>query len=172
MSATDPSGKSPALIGLRFQDVEALLADPAPARRAKVVQQLAVEIDRGRLNEAEWKIALEILRAMAADAEMIVRHAVATSLKASKALPRDVAVSLASDEPNIAQPILESSPVLTDEDLISVLAEGNGTKQVAVARRAEVSPVVAAAVVDTGNAAAVTTLVSNEGADLGEGLLE
>ncbi len=171
MSAIDSSGKSPH-IGLRFQDVEALLADPAPTRRAKVVQQLAVDIDRGRLSEAEWKIALEILRTMAADAEMIVRHAVATSLKTSKALPHDIAVSLANDEPTVAQPILESSPVLNDEDLITILAEGNGTKQVAVARRPEVSPVVAAAVIDTGNAAAVTTLVSNEGANLGEDLLQ
>src|SRR5262245_14789048 len=139
MPAIDPSGKSQTHIGLRFQDVEALLADPAPARRAKVVQQLAVDIDRGRLSEAEWKIALDIMRTMAADAEMIVRHAVATSLKASKALPHDIAVTLANDEPNVAQPILESSPVLTDEDLITILAEGNGTKQVAVARRPEVS---------------------------------
>jgi len=171
MSVKDSSGKTTASSGLRFQDVEALLADPVPARRAKVVQQLAVDIDTGRLNAAEWSIALDILRAMAADAEMVVRHAVATSLRQSKHLPRDVALSLANDEPNVAQPILESSPVLTDEDLIGVLAEGNGTKQVAVARRAEVSSTLAAAVIDTGNAAAVTTLVGNEGAQLGEDLL-
>lgn len=172
MSVKDSSGKTTASSGLRFQDVEALLADPAPARRAKVVQQLAVDIDTGRLNAAEWSIALDILRAMAADAEMVVRHAVATSLRQSKHLPHDVALSLASDEPSVAQPILESSPVLTDEDLIAVLAEGNGTKQVAVARRADVSTVVAEAVIDTGNAAAVTTLVGNEGAKLGEDLLK
>lgn len=172
MSASEPSGKPLMHVGLRFQDVEALLADPAPARRAKVVQQLAVDIDTGRLSQAEWTIALDILRAMAADAEMIVRHAVATSLKHSKFLPHDVAVKLANDEPNVAQPILESSPVLTDEDLMSVLAEGNGTKQIAIARRPEVSTVVAAAVIDTGNAAAVTTLVGNEGAALDEDLLQ
>ncbi len=172
MSAKDSSGKTPASAGLRFQDVEALLADPVPARRAKVVQQLAVDIDTGRLNAAEWSIALDILRMMAADAEMVVRHAVATSLRQSKHLPRDVALSLANDEPSVAQPILESSPVLTDEDLIAVLAEGNGTKQVAVARRADVSTAVAGAVIDTGNAAAVTTLVGNEGAQLGEDLLK
>ena len=169
MPASDSNGKTP---GLRFQDVEALLADPAPGRRAKVVQQLAVDIDADRLSETEWKIALDIMRTMAADAETIVRQAVATSLKQSKHLPRDVAVALASDDIKIAQPILESSPVLTDQDLITVLAEGNGTKQVAIARRPEVSAEVAAAVIDTGNAAAVTTLVGNEGAALNEDLMQ
>jgi uncharacterized protein (DUF2336 family) len=161
-----------AAAGLRFRDVEALLADPVPARRAKVAQQLAIDINANRLSGPEWALALDIMRAMAADAEVIVRLAVATSLKNSSRMPHDVAVKLAHDEAAIAQPILESSPVLTDQDLMSVLAEGNGTKQVAVAKRAEVSPTLAAAVVDTGNAAAVTTLVGNEGATISEDLYQ
>ena len=172
MSRKESSAKSSAPIGLRFQDVQELLADPAPAHRAKVVHKLAVEIDVGRLSPAEKSMALEIMRTMAADAEMIVRHAVADSMKQSKAMPRDIALKLAHDEPDVALPVLENSPVLTDDDLIAVLAEGNGTKQVAVARRPEVSSAVAAAVIDTGNAAAVTTLVGNEGAALGSELLQ
>jgi uncharacterized protein (DUF2336 family) len=172
MSSNDRNGKSP-VGGLRFQDVEALLADPAPTRRAKVVQQLAVDINAERLSGPEWALALDIMRTMAADAETIVRQAVATSLKQSSHLPHDVAVTLAKDEAAaVALPILENSPVLTDDDLMSVLAEGNGTKQVAIAKRPEVSPTLAAAVIDTGNAAAVTTLVSNEGAALNEDLFQ
>ena len=170
MTAEGTSGNSTAN-GLRLADVQALLADPAPARRATVVQQLAINIDTGRLNETEWSLALDIMRRMAADAESIVRYSVAESLKHSKNLPRDIATALAADDIKIAQPILENSPVLTDEDLITVLAEGNGTKQVAVARRPAVSEAVAAAVIDSGNAAAVTTLVSNKGAELNEQLL-
>jgi uncharacterized protein (DUF2336 family) len=170
MSAAD--SKTATAQGLRFQDVEALLADPVPARRAKVAQQLAVDINADRLSGPQWALALDIMRTMAADAEASVRLAVATSLKSSSRLPHDVAVKLARDEAAVAQPILESSPVLTDQDLIAVLAEGNGTKQVAVAKRAEVSPAVAAAVVDTGNAAAVTTLVGNEGAVISEDLYQ
>lgn len=172
MSSNDKNSKSPAGGGLRFQDVEALLADPAPARRAKVVQQLAVDINTDRLSGPEWALALDIMRTMAADAETIVRQAVATSLKNSQHLPRDVAVTLAKDDAVVATPILENSPVLTDDDLMSVLAEGNGNKQVAIAKRPAVSQVVAAAVIDTGNAAAVTTLVGNEGAALNEDLFQ
>ena len=172
MSGKESNDKNAAPVGLRFQDVQALLADPAPLRRAKVAQQIAVELDTGRLNATELSMALGIMRSMASDAEMVVRHAVAESLKLSKMMPHDVALMLAKDESSIASPVLEWSPVLTDADLISVLAEGNGTKQVAVARRPEVSVAVAAAVIDTGNAAAVTTLVGNEGARLSEDLLK
>jgi uncharacterized protein (DUF2336 family) len=117
-------------------------------------------------------MAIEIMRAMAADAEMMVRHAVAASLKQSESLPRDLAMKLARDDIMVAQPILEFSQVLTDDDLISILADGNGAKQVAIARRPEVSETLATAIVDTGNAAAVSTLVSNEGAVLTEPLLK
>ena len=87
-------------------------------------------------------------------------------------MPHDIALALAKDDATVAQPILEYSPVLTDADLVAVLAEGNGAKQVSVARRPELSTSVSEAVIDTGNAAAVTTLMSNEGAALGEELLK
>lgn len=155
-----------------MQDVQSLLANPAPEQRAKMVGQLAIDIDAGRLSKTEWAMALDIMRAMAADAELLVRHSVAASLKNSESLPRDLALKLARDDASVAQPILESSSVLTDEDLMSILADGNGSKQVAIARRPEVSETLASAIVDTGNAAAVTTLVGNEGAALSEDLLQ
>lgn len=166
------NSKSPKTDGLSFTDVQALLADPVPAQRAKVVGQLAIEIDGGRLSKTEWGLALEIMRAMAADAELMVRHSVAASLKHSASLPRDLALKLANDDASVALPILENSLVLTDDDLISILADGNGAKQVAIARRPEVSETLASAIVDTGNAAAVSTLVSNEGAVLSEQVLQ
>ncbi len=172
MTSKQSHCKSEAQTGLSLQDVQALLANPAPEQRAKVAGQLAVDIDAGRLSKAEWAMAIEIMRTMASDAEMMVRHAVAASLKNSDSLPRDLALQLARDDVNVAQPILENSPVLSDDDLMSILADGNGAKQTAIARRPEVSEVLASAIVETGNAAAVTTLVSNEGAMLSEVLLQ
>jgi uncharacterized protein (DUF2336 family) len=109
---------------------------------------------------------------MAADAEIMVRRAVAASMKCSENLPREIALRLARDDVSVALPVLENSQVLSDDDLISILADGNGAKQVAIARRPQVSESLASAIVDTGNAAAVTTLVSNGGASLTEPLLK
>lgn len=159
-------------VGLRAQDVQSLLTNPAPDQRAKVVGQLAIDIDGGRLSPTERQLALDIMRAMAADAEIMVRRAVAASMKSSENLPHEIAMRLARDDVSVALPVLENSQVLTDDDLISILADGNGAKQVAIARRPQVSETVASAIVDTGNAAAVTTLVSNDGAALTEPVLK
>lgn len=159
-------------VGLSAQDVQSLLANPAPEQRARVVGQLAIDIDSGRLSVSEWQLALDIMRAMAADAEVMVRRAVAASMKSSENLPHEIALRLARDDISVALPVLENSLVLSDDDLISILADGNGAKQVAIARRPLVSETLASAIVDTGNAAAVTTLVSNDGAALTEPLLK
>lgn len=159
-------------VGLSAKDVQSLLTNPAPDQRARVVGQLAVDIDSGRLSPTEWQLALDIMRAMAADAEIMVRRAVAASMKSSENLPHEIALRLARDDVSVALPVLENSQVLSDDDLISILADGNGAKQVAIARRPQVSETVASAIVDTGNAAAVTTLVSNDGAALTEPLLK
>jgi uncharacterized protein (DUF2336 family) len=159
-------------VGLSAKDVQSLLTNPAPDQRARVVGQLAVDIDSGRLSSTEWQLALDIMRAMAADAEIMVRRAVAASMKSSENLPHEIALRLARDDVSVALPVLENSQVLSDDDLISILADGNGAKQVAIARRPQVSETVASAIVDTGNAAAVTTLVSNDGAALTEPLLK
>jgi uncharacterized protein (DUF2336 family) len=158
--------------GLSAKDVQSLLTNPAPAQRARVVGELAIDIDSGRLSPTERQLALDIMRAMAADAEIMVRRAVAASMKCSENLPREIALRLARDDVSVALPVLENSQVLSDDDLISILADGNGAKQVAIARRPQVSESLASAIVDTGNAAAVTTLVSNGGASLTEPLLK
>lgn len=149
-----------------------MLADPAPKRRAEVVKKVAAELNGQRLSETELKIAMDVLRAMAADTEVAVRQSVAESLSRSGELPHDLALKLAHDEVSVAQPLLEGSPVLTDQDLIAILADGNGAKQIAIARRPEVSEQVSAAIVDTGNAAAVVTLVENDGAEMTERLYD
>ena len=158
--------------GLSARDIAALLENPVAEKRAQVIRHMAIDLDSNRLSQQELQLALDIMRALAADAEILVRRALADSMKSSRHLPHDVALRLARDETTIAVPILENTSVLSDDDLISILADGNGAKQVAIARRPQVSATLAAAIVDTGNAAAVTTLVSNEGAELNEPLLK
>jgi uncharacterized protein (DUF2336 family) len=158
--------------GLKPSDVERLLADPVAERRSEIVTKVAMEFEAARLSEAERKLAVDILRAMASDAELVVRQAVAATLRHSTALPHDVVIKLARDDFRVAQPVLESSPVLSDQDLIAVLADGSAQKQVSVARRENISEQVASAVIDTGNAAAVVTLVENDTAELTEDLYD
>ena len=83
--------------GLRASDVERLLKDPIPERRSEIVTKVAAEFENSGLSEAERRLAVDILRAMASDAELMVRQSVATCVRCSKDLPHDVAIKLARD---------------------------------------------------------------------------
>jgi len=151
---------------LTQDDVEKLMADPSAETRAETTAKIADQFTLGDLSETERRIAEEIFRSLVRDVEVRVRESLALHLKKSPDLPRDIAVSHARDVDSVALPVLRFSDVLRDEDLIQIVREQGGAKQVAIAQRPRVSSRVADALIDTGNETAVARLVANEGADL------
>lgn len=149
-----------------------LLRDPSGERRAETAGKIAAEFERSKLTDAERSLAEEIFRIMVKDAEVRVREALANNLKSNRLVPHEVAVSLARDVNSVALPILEFSEVLTDEDLIEIISLQDGGKQSAIAGRQTVSERVSDAIVDTGNEAVVTRLVSNPGAEISDGAFD
>lgn len=152
-------------------DVARLLADPSPEARSATARRIAAEIDVASLSPTERGLAEQILRIMVRDAEVRVREALSLQLRQTPNVPRDVALALARDVESVALPMIEFSEVLTDGDLIEIIRGDSTTKQVAVARRRQVSEPVSAALVETRDEAVVTTLVGNEGAQLSEAAL-
>jgi uncharacterized protein (DUF2336 family) len=153
---------------LNQTDVEKLLADPSPETRADMAAKVAREFRRGSLTNDERRIAEEIVRAMAQDAALRVRQALAEHLKESNSLPADVARLLATDVDPVALPVLQYSTVLTDEDLISLVQGANTDRLTAIARRPTLSEPVSDAVVRADDPNAITALVGNEGASIAE----
>jgi uncharacterized protein (DUF2336 family) len=147
-------------------DVARLLAEPSASARAEVADKLAREIDSSALTQAELRIAHDIVRVMAQDAELAVRQALSHSLRSAKQLPHDVALRLAKDVEAVALPILVSSPVLTDEDLVALVTSSSSQKQQAIAGRDGVSEQVADALATQGSEAAVATLMGNSSAHI------
>jgi uncharacterized protein (DUF2336 family) len=154
---------------LNEDDVNRLLAQPTADVRAEIAGKIAAQ--HRALSDGERQVAEEIFRLMVRDAEVRVREALARQLKDNPAVPHDVALALAEDVEGVSLPMLRFSEVLTDEDLIEIVHSQNPQKQIAVAGRASVSASVADELVETGNEAAVATLVSNEGADLTDSTL-
>ena len=122
---------------LSSADVQRLLANPSVAARAETAEKLARGFDRSALTPEEQQIAVEILRLMARDAEVQVRRALAEHLRTNPDVPHDVARQLAGDVDQVAMPMLQFSPVLTDADLIAILQEGQPNKQISVAKRVD-----------------------------------
>lgn len=152
--------------------VERLLEDPSADTRAETTAIIARDFDAGALSASERQMAEDIFRMMVKDAEVRVREALARNLKESSGLPHDVAMSLAKDVDTVALPILQFSEVLTNADLIEIVLSQSPEKQVAIAKRASVSEDVSSALVDAGNEEAVTSLISNVGAEISEESLQ
>lgn len=157
---------------LSSADVAKLLQDPNSDNRAAAAQKVASTFGGENLSDTERAIAEDIFRAMLKDAAVRVREALSDSLKDNPAVPHDVAATLAKDVESVAMPMIASSDVLTDEDLVEIVKTRSEDVQKVVAGRATVSERVADALVDSDNEEVVATLVGNDGANLNEGTFD
>mgnify|MGYP001033863758 FL=1 len=95
------------------------------------------------------------------DPSPLVRQAMSDVFAASADAPPAIVAALAADQPDIALPVLEFSPLLLDADLVDLVATGCPQVQCAVARRVRLPVSVAAALAEVGDAAAVLELIEN-----------
>ncbi|WP_309628500.1 DUF2336 domain-containing protein [Brevundimonas sp.] len=149
-------------------DIRRLIKATDDDDRASAAHKLCRSMDRVDLTDEDREAAQKIMRVLANDAAELVRRALAVTLKSSDLLPRDVARILAADVDSIALPIIGSSPVFTDEDLIEIVRAGSAVRQVAIAARPTVSRDVADVLSSDGCETAVRTLASNDNADISE----
>jgi uncharacterized protein (DUF2336 family) len=155
---------------LTQEDIRTLVRGATADERAIAAHKLCRRIDAG-MDPVEREAAAEVLRLMAVDAAELVRRALAVTLKASRELPRDVAVRLAHDVESISTPVLTFSPVLTDEDLAAIVQLPDAVKQLAVARRAILSEAVTGALVRHAGEDAVKAACANDNAHFSEASL-
>ena len=157
---------------LTDEDLRMLVKGPTPDDRALAAHKLCRALDRDNLSRQELAQAHEILRLMSKDATELVRRALAVTLKASPVLPRDVALKLARDVDSIAVPVLNFSPAFSDEDLIDIARTGGPVRQAAIAKRHNLAPTIATALVEVGCEEAVRLTCANDNASLDEPSLQ
>ena len=121
-----------------------------------------------------WRTIHQVLGLLARDQLPRVRRALAEALKALPDAPHDIVLLLARDpEATVASPVLEFSPVLTDEDLQDIIQSSPLTAQLAaISRRINVGEEVSNAIVGTGNVDAITALLKNSSAQIREETLD
>ena len=147
---------------------EALAADPSARRRAATASEIAHEIANDGMSERERGIALEILEKLAKDVERQVREVLAEQVKSFASIPPSLARTLAEDIDSVSLPVIRLSPVLSEDDLLALVRQGNTAKQVAIAKRDSVTERVCDALVDTGKPLVVSSLLENQSAAIGE----
>jgi len=139
----------------------------APAgERAEATRALARAWLISDLSEDERIAAEGALLALLDDASPLVRQAMAEVFARSAEAPAAIVQVLSLDQPSVALPILEHSPLLIDADLVDIVATGNGETQCAIARRINLPASVCAAIAEVGTAAAALELIENAYAEL------
>ena len=115
-----------------------------------------------------------VLTALARDQLPRVRRIIAEEIKHAINVPRDVVARLARDvESTVSTPILQYSVLLTDEDLLEVVANARSPEVLAsVSQRERLSSSVCDAIVATGNEGAIASLLANHGAQIREDTLD
>lgn len=97
------------------------------------------------------------------------RRDYAERVSATPTLPRDVAVTLASDpDSDVARLVLKLSPVLTDTDLAAIAVSQSQNHLMAIAERVRLSESVTDILVERGDRNVLQTVSVNEGASLSE----
>ena len=136
--------------------------------RAVATLAIGRQVRAAAMTEDDRRFARALFTRIADDVAEEVRRALSVTLRNSPNLPRSVANQLIADMDSIAAPLLEHSPVITDDDLIVVLRSRAAAKIRAVASRKHVSERVSGAVISFGDGPAVAALAANDGALISE----
>jgi uncharacterized protein (DUF2336 family) len=144
---------------------------------AQKIVRVAPQLDVAQQSAAR-KLTVEVLTVLAQDQMTHVRRILSEALKDVAHAPPAVIRRLAQDrEIAVAGPVLQFSPLLTDADLLAIIASKPvGGALGAISRRAGVrAPVVDAVVAAadrTGDDAAITALLANSSAQIREETLD
>lgn len=107
-----------------------------------------------------------IFMSLVADAEHDIRQALADKLSHADWTPENLVQYLARDEIEIARPMIASSPVLKDNDLIRILVEATVEHQIEVARRPAIGGPVVESILRQAEPAVMTALACNDTAEV------
>jgi uncharacterized protein (DUF2336 family) len=142
--------------------------------------ELAVKIGRlmPGLSEREsshiFALTIETLECLARDASVRVRAILAEEIKSLNCVPKDIALMLAHDVNSIvAAPILQYSPLLSDADLIEIIACAQVQEVLtAIASRNPVNEAVSDRLVQSLDVPAVAALLVNPDANIRKETME
>lgn len=149
-------------------DVQRLLTDPSEDSRVGVLEKVSVHYNRAAFGEREHEIAEQIFRLLMKDAAIRVRETLADRIKNNETIPRDIVLHMAHDVDSVALPLLAESKVFSDADLVSIVeASRDISKLLTISKRDGVSPRVSDALVETRYPEVVSTLLTNETANIG-----
>lgn len=140
--------------------LHALARNRTPAARQELAQIVADLLENSP-GVRESELVADILIDLIRQAELDLRQALADRLAMLDTAPLRVILRLATDEIDVARPVLERSCVLGDSDLVYIIKSKGADYWRAIATRARMGEAVLHALVDTCDLPTAQTLAEN-----------
>lgn len=159
---------------LSQQDIARLMENRESAdAQMEIVQKLTSHYNSSTFDEKQAALTNDIFQAVLQRTGVQVRSLLAQNLSKTDKLPAEIARKMAQDVAEVANPILEFSNILSEEELLSIITAAEDVNKLhAIARRENVSETISEALVETKIAPVVSTLVQNEKATISEKTFE
>lgn len=153
-----------------------LAGDKAENVRSHLAAKIARSLDapENYVHEKAHQMSRDALARLAEDQIVAVRRALAEAIKDVLGAPADIILKMAGDpEAQVAGPILEYSPVLSEEELIRIIEtpRSEGARN-SISRRKGVNENISNAIVATDDVGAIGDLLGNKSAQIQEATLD
>ncbi len=152
----------------RFAMLADLAKETTSEGRRELLRRVTEALDPAAPLAADEITAFDdVLAAIASDYSTQVRAQIARLIASSLSPFSRSAQRFAMDDIEVARPILEHSEVLTEDTLLRVVNQKSQDHMMAVTRRRRISEAVSHALVERGDDAVVTSLLTNQRAEIG-----
>lgn len=161
------TGLSPADTDSRLPDLILLAKETSSEKRRTLLRELTDHFFGSVPRSSnEDHLYDSVLSDLTAEMEVAVRAELAVRFASASDAPRGLIRRLANDEAQVAGPVLQSSPMLTDEDLLG-LARSKGQDHLrAISLRSSIPEALSDVIVARGDNDTLNTLLRNDGAVL------
>lgn len=160
--------------GSKFARLLDLAREPSSEKRRELLREVTdLFFDtQGNRSGTESILIGEVLQAVATEMQEGVLAELAERFADAPDAPLGLMRDLANHAFSVAEPVLQRSTVLTDEDLLRIVSDRSQDHIRAVAQRPEVSERVSDAIVTVGDDFALDALLRNDGARLSRSGME
>lgn len=160
--------------GNQLADLLKLARSKSNDARSQLVENITDMFlsDQGRLSEHERALMSDILGKLIHQVESDIRRELSEAIVKSGVDMPDVAKLLASDEVEIARPLLEQSDLLKDPDLIEIIRMRTDEHRMSIAMRDNITEPVSNALIEYGSEDVIEALLGNHDAQLSRRAME
>jgi uncharacterized protein (DUF2336 family) len=158
----------------RLEDLARLTRENSGDSRQKLLREVTDMFMKApeTLNQREVAYFGEIMGGMVNQVETMVRQHLSETISSVGNAPRDLVLSLANDELEVALPLLRESDVLQDDDLVKIARKQSQEHLKAIAQREKVGGRVTDVLVKKGDNTVLGTLADNSGAEFSRNGME